>query len=361
MDEFAWKKIVEDFGLSASYCEQVRAVWLVETEAGLKCLKKVDYDQMRLRFIHAAQEHLARGGFATGPRFLISPIGLPFVEYGRDLYLLMDWISGHECDFHDDGELGTTSRALAEIHVASRGFKPNRRMDPSRNWGKWTRKFQEHSQDLLEWESRINQKPAMTSFDVRFDFVVDHFYHQASQAVKTLARSGYRAITAAAREEGGFCHGDFHNRNVIIGDDGKAYTIDFDSCTCDIRARDIAEFLIKILNRCSWDPEVARVILRNYHDRSPLSPQEYAVIYARVQFPQKFWRICDRYYGGKRDWPEVQFVEKLNKSIRMFNPREAFLKQFPALVRSVAEEAEAADRPINNSRAPILSASPGCS
>ncbi|MCL5045936.1 MAG: CotS family spore coat protein [Actinobacteria bacterium] len=342
MDEFALKSIVEDFGLSASYCEQVRAVWLVETDAGLKCLKQVDYDRKRLRFIHAAQEHLARRGFTAGPRFLTSPVGLPFVEYGHDLYVLMDWFSGHECDFHDDGELGAASRLLAGIHGASRGFKPDRRMDPSINWGKLPRKFEEHSRDLLDFRKRVKEKPAMTSFDARFDFVVDHFHTQARRAAEALARSGYREITAAAREEGGFCHGDFHHRNVIIGDDGQAYVIDFDSCTGDIRARDVAEFLIRILNRSSWDPEVAKVILKNYHSRSPLSPQEYAVICARIQFPQKFWRICDRYYEDKRDWPEVRFVEKLNKSIRAFNPREAFVKEFPGLVRSVVAEAEAA-------------------
>ena len=57
-----------------------------------------------------------------------------------------------------------------------------------------------------------------------------------------------------------------------------------------------------------------------------LSEEERRVLYAMLTFPEKFWKIANRYYNTHKAWVSGRNIEKLEKFIRQEDERERFLE-----------------------------------
>ncbi len=81
--------------------------------------------------------------------------------------------------------------------------------------------------------------------------------------------------------------------------------------------------MIKVLKRVDWDINFAKAIIEAYNSVSPLSKEEYQVLYAYLQFPQRYWRLANRYYYNEVNWGQGTFTNKLQSII---NEKEKYLK-----------------------------------
>ena len=81
--------------------------------------------------------------------------------------------------------------------------------------------------------------------------------------------------------------------------------------------------MIKVLKRVDWDINFAQAIIEAYNNISPLLESEYKVIYAYLQFPQRYWRLANRYYYNEVNWGQNTFGSKLESII---NEQELMLK-----------------------------------
>ena len=111
--------------------------------------------------------------------------------------------------------------------------------------------------------------------------------------------------------------------NIILDDNNDVHVIDFDFCKREVRTFDISNFMIKVLERVDWDINFAKAIIESYNSVSPLSKEEYQVLYAYLQFPQRYWRLANRYYYNEVNWGQGTFTNKLQSII---NEKEKYLK-----------------------------------
>jgi hypothetical protein len=51
-----------------------------------------------------------------------------------------------------------------------------------------------------------------------------------------------------------------------------------------------------------------------------------------LQFPQKFWRVGNRYYNSKRSWAERVFTEKLEEAIDEIDNHKKFLENYEVII-----------------------------
>ena len=91
--------------------------------------------------------------------------------------------------------------------------------------------------------------------------------------------------------------------------------IDFDYCKREVRTFDISNFMIKVLKRVDWNIEFAKAILDSYNEVLPLIESEYKVLYAYLQFPQRYWRLANRYYYNEVNWGQNTFGSKIESII----------------------------------------------
>ena len=90
-----------------------------------------------------------------------------------------------------------------------------------------------------------------------------------------------------------------------------------------VRAFDISNFITKVLKRVDWDFEYAKAIIDAYNSVSKLEDEEYKVLLSYLQFPQRYWRLANRYYYNEVNWGQNTFASKLQNII---DERENYLK-----------------------------------
>ena len=71
----------------------------------------------------------------------------------------------------------------------------------------------------------------------------------------------------------------------------------------------------KVLKRVDWNIEYAEAIIDAYNTVSPLREEEYEVLYAYLLFPQRYWRLANRYYYNEVMWGQNIFINKINNII----------------------------------------------
>jgi hypothetical protein len=86
--------------------------------------------------------------------------------------------------------------------------------------------------------------------------------------------------------------------------------------------------MIKVLKRVDWNPEFGEAILESYNEVSPLLECEYKVLYAYLQFPQRYWRLANRYYYNEVNWGQNAFGNKIESIISEQENMMKFLERF---------------------------------
>ena len=69
------------------------------------------------------------------------------------------------------------------------------------------------------------------------------------------------------------------------------------------------------MEKNKYDIEVARDILSAYNQMMHLSREDYEFIYLMYSFPEKFWKISNRYMNTRKSYISPVLVEKLQKVI----------------------------------------------
>jgi len=86
------------------------------------------------------------------------------------------------------------------------------------------------------------------------------------------------------------------------------------------------------MRKCNWDINEARVIIDSYRSVENISSDEFLIMKYILQFPQKFWRVANKYYNSKRSWSEKSFVVRLQEVIDEVRHHNAFMDRYDSLL-----------------------------
>ena len=104
--------------------------------------------------------------------------------------------------------------------------------------------------------------------------------------------------------------------------------IDFDYCKREVRVYDLANFITKVSKKVDWDIKYANKIIEEYNKVSKLKENEYRVLFAYLLFPQRFWRLANRYYYNEVTWGQNTFTKKINNMIKEQDKYIKFIDEF---------------------------------
>ena len=227
----------------------------------------------------------------------------------EDLYTLSEWIEGRECDFHNLDEVKMAAKTLAKLHEASKGYDPPENSKLKSDLGRWTHLMNKRIKSLDKMRDMVRKKNNKSNFDLNYIKSMNFYKELGQKALKTLESSKYEELCALAEKEKEFCHHDFTYHNIVIDKDNNYHVIDFDYCKRELRTFRYIKFYDKGFKRVDWNPEFGEAILESYNEVSPLLECEYKVLYAYLQFPQRYWRLANRYYYNEVNWGQNAFGE----------------------------------------------------
>ena len=316
-------EIERQFNINIETIKANKGVYYLKTNKGERCLKKINYGPQKLLFVYGAKEHLIKNGFNTVDRYFLNIDEEPYAVVNEDLYTLSEWLGGRECDFHNIDEVRLAAKALAKMHEASKGYEPPENSKLKSDLGRWTQLMAKRIKSLDKMRDMLRKKSNKSDFDVMYLKSMDFYKEMGQKALKNLEGSSYYELCAIAERDKSFCHHDFTYHNIVLNETNDVYVIDFDFCKREVRTFDISNFMIKVLKRVDWDMNYARAIIESYNSVSKLSNEEYKVLYAYLQFPQRYWRLANRYYYNEVNWGQNTFYNKLQGIV---DEREKYLQ-----------------------------------
>ncbi|GAB6169197.1 CotS family spore coat protein [Clostridium carnis] len=320
-------EIERQFDMKIEVIKANKGVYYLKSNKGERCLKKINYGPQKLLFVYGAKEHLVKNGFDSVDKYFLNIDGEPYALVNEDLYTLSEWLEGRECDFHNIDEVKLAAKTLAKMHEASKGYDPPENSKLKSDLGRWPHLMSKRIKSFDKMRDMVRKKNNKNSFDLLYIKSMEFYKEIAKKALKTLLESDYERLCEVAEEEKSFCHHDFTYHNIILNKD-DVHVIDFDYCKREIRVFDISNFMIKVLKRVDWNIEFAKGIIEAYNEVSPLKKEEYKVLYAYLQFPQRYWRLANRYYYNEVNWGQNTFSNKIESIISEQELMLKFLEEF---------------------------------
>lgn len=323
-------EIERQFDIKIESIKPNKGVYYLKTDKGERCLKKVNYGVQKLLFVYGAKEHLILNGFNNVDKYFLNIEKEPFAVVNEDLYTLSEWISGRECNFKDKNDVALASEKLAYMHRSTKGYEPPENSKLKSDLERWPHLMDKRIKSLDKMRNMGRKRGVKGSFDLNYIKSLQFYKELGKRAMKVLSDSNYMDICKSTEAEKSFCHHDYTYHNIIISDD-SVNVIDFDYCKREVRAYDIANFMTKVLKRVDWDIEYAKIIIDNYNKVDLLREEEYKVIFAFLLFPQRFWRLSNRYYYNEVNWAQNTFGNKLENLISEQEIYMNFIEAFKEL------------------------------
>ncbi|ERI94805.1 spore coat protein, CotS family [Clostridiales bacterium oral taxon 876 str. F0540] len=321
-------ELERQFNIEIESIKPNKGVYLLKTNKGMKCLKKINYGTQKLLFVYGAKEHLIKNGFPRVDRYSLNIDGNPYALVNEDIYTLSEWIEGRECDFYNNEDLILAAKNLAYLHIASKGYEPPENSKLKSDLGRWPHLMDKRIKSFEKMRDMARKKSIKQSFDLNYIKSIEVFKDLGKRAMRVLESSNYMEFCRIADEEMGFCHHDYTYHNIIMDNENNVHVIDFDYCKKEIRAYDLSLFLIKVLKRMDWNIEYAKLIIDAYNEVSELREDEYRVLFAFLLFPQRYWRLANRYYYNEVNWAQATFNNKIEELIEEQSNYNNFIEEF---------------------------------
>lgn len=308
-------EISTQFGFEIYELIPMKGVYLIKTNKGNKCLKKVNYGVQKLMYIYKAKEHIINMGFDRIDRNIITPQGVPHAFVNDDIYVVTNWINGRECDFKKEEELKKASKTLGMFHLAARDFTPDDGVMVRCDIGRLPNTFEKRLSTLNKMRDIARKNKRKSEFDMLYLSNVDFYIKLAQKTIKSFNFECYNRVCEDALKGKVICHHDYTYHNILFDENEDVHVIDFDYCKWEIQVYDISTLMVKALKRLDWDIDKGKLILESYNSIKPLTLDEVSILKSLLSFPQRFWRLANRYYYKEAGWNETTFIKKIKEII----------------------------------------------
>lgn len=315
-------KVLEQYELETVSVRRGRGSYICETDKGLKLLCDFRGSEKKMEFQNRILHRLREAGYGTVDTALENKEGkLVSLDRDENRYVVKDWFSGRECSSFGRREILEAVENLARLHCLM-VFPEEEKTYCGRPL---KQELEGRTRELKKIRSFIRGREPKHPFEQMFLDSFPAFYSQAREAAALAEELGGEAELARQIETGCVCHGDYTYHHVLFLEEGIA-TTNFGRCRFDYQVNDLYQFMRKILEKQDWDPGLGEQMLFTYEEIRPLPEAERRILYVRMAFPEKFWKLANHYYGGSKAWIPGLYLQKLKTLNGQEKQRHLFLK-----------------------------------
>lgn len=320
------------------------------------CIESAD----RKIFTYAIHAHLNGNGFQNTDRILKTSGGGILLELCGRMYTCSRLPQGRQCCVENDPDLKSAAALLAAMHNASLGFTAARAAEiidtisPEKEatcyvkneLGSLLPLYEHRSSELCRFKRLASRSRGR--FDYEYLSIADYYCGVAADMCTALAESQYAALSKACAERGAICHRDYASHNIVFFPNALGLReknpgtpadleqqtccaggiMNFDCAVIDLPLFDITNLIKRRMRKCGWRSADADAILNSYCKIRQLSESEIEIIKIILTFPQKLWRIVNKYYNSRRSWCEKSCLLKLSEIKKERAQIDEFIKSF---------------------------------
>lgn len=315
--------LFEQYELTITKTKKGRGAIIAETDKGTKVLTEYRGFKEKAVFLETFMNDIKSKGFPYIDCFMrTKEEELIVTDYDGKNYVVKDYLKGNECNVKDLSQCEWVVKELAGLHKCMCGFLPDNSISFTQE--NIQNEFIKHNAELKRVRTFIRKRRMKTDFELLFLKEFDRFYKQAEESMAYLSESVCSFLCDKILKEATYCHGDCSHHNLLI-DENHVNIINFEKSRLDTQIRDLSLFLRKILEKNDWDCSFGLQIVDTYNACCPLSKEEFAYLYARLLYPEKFTKIAGSYLNQRKSLPAKRQSEKLISLLNMEEKRNYFL------------------------------------
>ena len=332
--------IDEAYGLKSTNHIQTRDGIIFSTKSPFTetyILKPVQEDIDRKLFVYLIHTFLYQRGFINTDRILLTSQNTLTVEIDEQQYILSKVQKGRQCSAENIQDIKFAAKLLATMHNCAEGFTPSIAADISAGvnfeadepyikceLGELQKLFEHRSKELARLKRVAVRRKNI--FDSEYVAIADKYCNMANEACKALSESKYSVLSEEYAKKGIICHKDYSAHNIMIFNESDGGIINFDKASIDLPLFDIVNLIKRYMKKNSWDAKAGAEIINEYSKTRNISGDELNIIKIMLAFPQKLWRIVNKYYNSRRAWCEKSCLLKLSEIKKESEKIENFLK-----------------------------------
>ncbi len=318
---------------------RIRGAFILETDKGLKLLKSLESSKSRIDFENTVLEYLTVQNYPYVDLYVKNYSNEIITEDGAgNKYVLKNWFPGEECNLRDEADVADAAVNLAILHTLLREVPLTPEQLQHNTYVDLMEIFDKRNRELKRVRSYIREKRKKNEFELCYLNSYDDFYEQSQEATRILGESNYAQLMKEAVDHKYICHGNYTYHNVIMLKAGQlSYsnwkpvnseeslsaaglrgsikanmaTTNFDKACIGIQITDLYQFMRKVMEKNDWDIDIGSMILDNYTRILPVDKDELKLLYVLLLYPEKFWKITNFYYNGKKSWVPQRNIQKL--------------------------------------------------
>ncbi len=306
-----YEEIFRQYNFKIENIYRARGALLLETDKGVKLFRSIQNSKARIEFEHQLLLFLKEQGNENVDLYCLNRENQVVSEDSQgDKYSVKNWCVGDESNLKDLTQVKNATKNLAILHKQLRNitFVKDR---PFAQTHKLPTMFEKHNRELKRVKTYIIDKKQKNEFEVRFLSVYDHFYSQAIEATNQLTELDFESIMKNCVSNGIVTHGSYTYHNIIVKPNREIFTTNFDKADIGLQVFDLYYFMRKVMEKNNWDIMLMNLILDEYLTNSELKVHEMKLLYILMLYPEKFWKITNFYYNGKKSWISGRTIQKL--------------------------------------------------
>lgn len=343
MDTDIVHRIEDAYGIAPCCLSQTRdgITFSSKSDTRYKYILKICQDAPERKiFTYAVHAHLNENGFPYTDSILKTYSNEIFAEISGRLYTCSRIIQGRQCAIENDRDMKDASVLLAHMHNAAYGFTAERAANiiesilPYADSEKYIKNELGSLHELYAHrcsELRRFQRLASRNrgrFDYEYMSIAEQYCSIASDMCSALAESQYDSISNEYITKGAICHRDYTSHNILFISAAAGGIVGFDCAAIDLPLLDLTNLIKRRMRKCGWSSIDADLIINNYSRIRPISKEEIEIIKIILTFPQKLWRIVNKYYNSRRSWCEKSCLMKLSEIKKESAQIREFIKTF---------------------------------
>lgn len=351
------QEALKNYQLNIYSVYRARGAFLVETDQGPKLFKPIHSSQNRVMFEHTIKEHLRKSGYRKVDYFVKTQQDTILSEdTNGGIYTLRDWFVGEECNLKDINQieeaikqLATLHKALCEVELTEEQIEHNQSVNLKGL-------FDKRNRELKRVRAYIRDKNKRNEFELIYINFYEGFYQDGREAIKLLEQLNYDELLLDSILHKRICHGSFNYHNVLMQDlnmevkrkhdyeetyleaasvHAPQYEVaitNFDKSYVGVQVYDLYQFIRKAMEKNEWDLLYGSRMLDAYQSIKPLRKEELKLLYILLLYPEKFWKITNYYFNGKKSWVSERNIQKLISVGEQSSKRKVFLEKLKGIL-----------------------------
>ncbi|PYG89009.1 spore coat protein I [Ruminiclostridium sufflavum DSM 19573] len=321
-------QLQENYDIKINSITNYRDMFIASTNNGKRLIKLTALKPERVYFIAEVKEYLLNNGFENIDKSIYTNTGVPFITYNNQTIYMSNFIDGRECNLDNREETIRSARLLANMHKASKGCICSENSISRSELGKLPACYRKRLDEIKKLKK--NAQKGKLKFDNLMCQYVDYFYEQGEKAINMLDNSEYFELVGDAEKIKNISHHDFNHHNIFV-QDKEMYLINFEYCCYDLKVYDLVNLLRRKMRKCEWNIFEAFNIINEYCKIEPLCEGEFELMKIMFTFPQKFWRVVNKYYNSKKGCTEKSYICRLQEAIDEIQYLSIFLDKFKSI------------------------------